>query len=250
MPTLSAIHRHPVKAVGHEALSDATLIAGETLPGDRRYAVLHDRSRLEADEGGWARCTTFLRGAMFPALMAIRSRGAPGGPITFQHPDRPPITVDLETAAGEAAFLAWIDPLIPEGKPRPAALHHASRGITDSRDKGMLTLMSDASLAALSAVMGLRLDRRRFRGNLWAEGLAPWEELKLSGRRIRIGEALLVLREPVERCSATLANPETGRRDADVLAGLEKATGAIDFGMKAQVLEGGAIAPGAPLEIL
>ena len=250
MPTLSAIHRHPVKAVGHEALSAATLIAGETLPGDRRYAVLHDRSRLEADEGGWARCTTFLRGAACPALMAVTTRGGPGEAITFQHPDLAPITVDLSETAGEATFLAWLDPLIPEGMPRPAALHRAGRGITDSRDKGMLTLMSDASLAALSAAMDLRLSRRRFRGNLWVEGLAPWEELKLSGRRIRIGDALLVLREPVERCSATLANPETGRRDADVLRGLEKTTGAIDFGMKAQVLEGGEIAPGAPIEIL
>ena len=94
------------------------------------------------------------------------------------------------------------------------------------------------------------MDRRRFRCNLWADGLAPWEELKLSGRRLRIGGAVVVAREPVERCSATLADPETGRRDADVLKGLEKATGAIDFGMKLQVLEGGPIAPGDSIEIL
>ncbi len=73
MPSLSAIHRHPVKALGHEALTAATLAAGETLPGDRVWALLHDRSRPDAGDDGWIRCTTFLRGAAIPALMAMDS---------------------------------------------------------------------------------------------------------------------------------------------------------------------------------
>ncbi|MGG7564974.1 MOSC domain-containing protein [Rhodovulum sp. DZ06] len=250
MTILNAIFRHPVKAVGGESLPSATLAAGETLPGDRRFAVLHDHSRLEADREGWARCTTFLRGAAIPSLMAVTSRGAPGGAITFQHPDLAPLSVDLDTAEGEAAFLAWMDPLVPAGAPRPAALHRADRGITDSRDKGMVTVMSDASLAALGAAMGLAMDRGRFRGNLWIGGLPAWREMALAGARLSIGGAVLALHGPVERCSATLANPATGRRDADVLRGLEKATGAIDFGMKATVLEAGQIRAGDAVEIL
>lgn len=250
MPSLSAIHRHPVKAASCEALDAVALRADETLPGDRLWALVHEKSRLEPDGEGWARCTTFLRGATSPALMAVTSRGGPGGAVTFMHPERAPLSVDPSTEAGEAAFIAWIAPLIPEGLPRPLRLHRAARGITDSRDKGMVSLMSDRSLAALSAAMGLRLDRRRFRGNLWLADLPAWEEFALAGRRLRIGGAVLEILEPIERCSATLANPETGRRDADVLGGLARHFDHADFGMKARVVEGGPVALGDAAVIL
>jgi uncharacterized protein YcbX len=248
MPSLSAIHRHPVKALGHEALTAATLAAGETLPGDRVWALLHDRSRPDAGDDGWIRCTTFLRGAAIPALMAVTSHGGPGVAITFRHPDRPPLCVDPGTDAGAAALLAWVDPLIPAGMPRPAGVHRAPRGLTDSRQP-TVSLMSDASLAALSARVGLPLSRRRFRGNLWAANLPAWDEMRLAGRDIRIGATCLTVLEPIERCSATLANPETGTRDADVLRALQDGWGHTDFGVNCLVRTGGDIALGDAIKI-
>lgn len=253
MPTLSAIYRHPVKALGAEALTACALAPGETLPGDRIWALLHDRSRPAAEDDGWTRCTTFLRGAAIPALMAATSHGAPsadgsGGAITFQHPARPPLTVDPGTDAGAAALLAWVDPLIPEGMPRPAGLYRAARGLTDSR-KPTVSLMSDATLAALSARMGLRLTRARFRGNLWVTDLPAWDEFKLVGRDVRIGGARLTVLDRIERCSATLANPATGRRDADVLRALQDGWDHTDFGVTCLVRDGGDIALGDAIKI-
>jgi uncharacterized protein YcbX len=249
MPHLSAINRHPVKALGHEALTHAALTPGEALPGDRVWAVLHDRSKLAPDPDGWARCTTFLRGAACPSLMAVRSAGGPGAAITFSHPDRPPLVVDPGTEAGAAALIAWIDPLIQDGMPRPMALHRAARGLTDSR-AATVSLMSDASLAALSAHAGLRLLRRRFRGNLWVGDLPAWSEAALTGAAIRIGPAVLDVLGPIERCSAIQANPDTARRDADVLRALETACGAPEFGLHCVVRDGGEIALGDALDIL
>ncbi len=250
MTTLSAIYRHPVKALGSEALTSVRVEAGRTLPGDRVWALAHERSDFDFDAPAWTRCTTFLRGATFPSLMAVTAEGAPGGQITFRHPDRPDLTADPATPEGEAAVIAWTDPLIPEGRPRPVRLAAApGRGMTDQPAQ-WLSLLSDASLADLSARMGRRLDRRRFRGNLWIEGAEPWAEFGWIGRELRIGAARLRVTEPIGRCSATMADPDTGRRDADTLAALRDAFGHEDFGVFVEVLEGADIALGDPLEVL
>lgn len=249
MPRLSAIRRHPVKALGGESLDRVRLAPGRTLPGDRVWALAHERSDFDFDAPAWTRCTAFLRGARIPALMAVESEGAPGGPIRFGHPDRPDLLADPATPEGEAALLAWVEALVPAGLPRPVRLAAApGRGMTDQQAP-WLSLLSDASLAELSGRLGIVPDRRRFRGNLWLEDIEPWAEFGWLGREIRIGDARLRVTERIGRCSATLADPATGRRDADVLGVLERGWGHADFGVFAEVIEGGEIAMGDPVEL-
>ncbi|KKL12864.1 hypothetical protein LCGC14_2531530, partial [marine sediment metagenome] len=87
----------------------------------------------------------------------------------------------------------------------------------------------------------------RWRGNLWFDGLAPWAEADWPGRTFRLGAALLRIREPITRCRATTANPETGQSDADTLGAL-RGFGHQTFGVYAEVIEGGPIARGDKLE--
>ena len=245
--TLTAIHRHPVKALGAQALTAVTLRAGECLPGDRVWALAHEKTAFDWDAPAWTRCSVFLRGATIPALMAVTADGAPGGPITFRHPERPDLTVDPATPEGEAALIAWTDPLIPEGLPRPARLAAApGRGMTDS-PHATVSILSDASRRALEAAAGRPLDRRRFRGNLWLDGLAPWAEFDLVGQDVRLGAARLRVTERIGRCSATHADPDTGRRDLDLLDLLDRGHGHTDFGVFAEVTVGGDVALGDAL---
>jgi uncharacterized protein len=253
---VSALYRHPVKSLGAEPLASVALEAGRTMPGDRIWAVAHERSRYDFEAVEWARCTTFLRGATFPELMAVTAEwnrgGAPEGPVTFRHPRRDDLTADPGTAEGEAALLAWMDPLIPDGAPRPARLARAvedgaPRGMTDS-SRPTVSLMSDASRAALAERAGAPLDRRRFRGNVWLESGEPWAEFDLIGRRVRLGGAELEVTGRIDRCSATHANPETGARDVDLLETLKSGWRHTDFGVKAEVVEGGPVALGDRLE--
>jgi hypothetical protein len=51
--------------------------------------------------------------------------------------------------------------------------------------------------------------------------------------------------EPIGRCRATEANPETGRRDAPTLAALEDGWGHTRFGVYAMVRKGGSMSPSA-----
>jgi hypothetical protein len=80
-----------------------------------------------------------------------------------------------------------------------------------------VTLVSLASLERLGREAGGPVDGRRFRMLFDLDGCEPHEEDAWSGRRVRVGEALLRVGGPVERCAVTTRDPETGERDLDTL---------------------------------
>ena len=238
-----ALHRHPIKGHGVEALDRVTLAAGETMPWDRRWAVPHDAARIEGT--GWAPCRNFGRGAGAPSLMAITAEWDEAARrMTLRHPDRPDLSFD-PSAEGDR-FVAWAAPLYRAGRPAPVALIRAEgQGMTDA-DRPWLSLHSLASLRAVAEAVGQDLSPHRWRGNLWLDGPAPWEEDDWIGRRLRVGGAVLEIKEPIFRCRATEANPATGRRDADTLGALTHLRGAGEtrFGVYAEVVQGGEVGVG------
>ena len=241
---LAAIHRHPVKALGYEELDSTVLTAGETLAWDRRWALAHERARLDGD--GWASCVNFSRGASSPALMAVTARyDEASGRLTLRHPDRPDLDVDPDADGDE--LVEWSRPLVAKGRPAPAALVRAAAGGMTDADRPWLSLHTDGSRAALAAEAGLPLSRHRFRGNLWIEGAVAWAENDWIGTEIRVGGAVLKVIEPIWRCRATEASPETGRRDADTMGAMRAAVGDTTFGVYAEVVAGAEVAVGDPV---
>ena len=103
-----------------------------------------------------------------------------------------------------------------------------------------LSINSLASNRALSQRIGQDLSPHRWRGNLWLDGLAPWQEKEWVGKDVRIGDVTFHVHQEITRCKATMANPETGRRDADTLGALDD-LGHQEFGVYAEVIDGGTL---------
>lgn len=238
--TVAALWRHPIKSHGREALDRVTLEPGRTMPGDRVWAVAHEAARIEGD--GWAPCANFSRGAKAPGLMAITARLDPtGDTVTLRHPDLGEITLAPDREGQR--LIDWTRPLIPQDRAASARVLRApGRGMTDT-DFPSISIGNMATHRAVEQKFGRPLAPERWRINIWLDGLAPWEEFDLLGREITLGGARLRLREPITRCMATAANPETGRRDADTLGTLES-WGHRDMGIYAEVTGGGEIALG------
>lgn len=234
---LTRICRHPIKAHGREDLASVLLSAGACLPNDRRWAVAHEAATLTP---GWNPCNNFHRGAKAPALMAITAE-LHGERVTLRHPDRPELTFRPDSATDLPLFLDWVAPLSPPDRAQPMKIISADCGMTDS-DFPSLSILSTASLDALSAKLGKPISADRFRGNIWLSGTAPYDEFDWIGRDIQIGAAILTVKERITRCRATMVNPETGHLDADTLGALEAAYGHKDFGVYAIVKQGGMIA--------
>lgn len=242
--SLAHIWRHPIKGIGAEALERADLTIGRPVPMDRAFAVLEAGG--DAAEG-WRSCRNFLRGAKGPSLMAITAK-TEGEVIRLSHPERPDITINPVTDA--TALFDWLAPIYPEDRSPAVGLVTAPpEGMSDA-PFASVSILNLSSLAALSADAGMDLDMRRFRGNLWLKGAAPWEEFDLIGKTIQIGGARLKIVEPIGRCRATEANPETGKRDVNTLALLERGWGHTEFGVYAEVISSGAIALGNSVEVI
>jgi uncharacterized protein YcbX len=203
--------------------------------------VAHEAAQLEP---GWNPCVNFARGAKVPELMAITSvLDEATATVTLHHPARGDIRFRPDDPTDVPRFLDWVQPLNPENRAQPAQIVTAGRGITDS-DFPSVAILSNASLADLSARMGQDLSPHRWRGNLWLDGAAPWAEFGWIGREIRIGQAVLRIEERITRCTATKVNPDSGKTDADTLSALEAAFGHQDFGVYATVVKGGDVALG------
>ena len=237
---LAQIWRHPIKGVGAERLAHVGLHVDRPLPLDRAWAVLEEGGEA-AD--GWRACRNFIRGAKAPSLMAITAQ-CEGDTIHLAHPDRPDLTITPGDEAASGALIAWLRPIYPADRRAPAALVKAPPSGMSDAPYASVAILNLASLRALSQKLGQDLDPRRFRGNLWLDGLAPWEEFDLVGKRLQIAEAVLDVIEPITRCRATEANPATGRRDLALLSALEDGWGHTDFGIYAMVRRAGRVATG------
>jgi len=120
------------------------------------------------------------------------------------------------------------------------------------------SLLSAASVAELAARAGSDVprDARRFRMLIEVDGCArPHEEDEWMGRRVRAGDAVLRVTEPIPRCAVTTQDPRTGERDFRTLHAIKDYRGVrggqyIDFGVCAEVLEAGAVGVGDPVEPL
>jgi uncharacterized protein YcbX len=248
-PRISTLYRHPIKGLGVEALESVTLRPGHTMPGDREWALAQQGAKIDKGAPEWTRCMAFIRGAKAPTLMAVTTEREADGQMRLSHPARPDLVFDPMTEAGEAALIEWLLPLYPDNRPAPDYLVHLpDRGMTDSSTQ-TVTLMSDASLKDLSNSIGHPLDRRRFRGNLWVDGLSAWQELELIGQEITFGPLTGRILKPVERCRAPSGNPETGVEDIDVLGHLNTAFGHPNFGVFVEITRGGTVTVGDKMTI-
>ncbi len=235
--TLAQIWRFPIKSHGREQIDQAELSVAGTLPWDRHWAVAHEQS--DADGSEWVSCHHFSRGSKASMLGAITAElDETTATVTLDHPDRDPLTFQPDTEPEK--LMAWAKGMIPENRAQSARIVRLdSRGFTDS-DFPSITLCNFTSHAAVEQRIGHPLSIHRWRGNLWIENLGPWEEFEWIDKEIQIGEAVLIPRERTDRCLATHNNPQTGERDADVLAALRH-WDHQDFSVRAEVVQAGTI---------
>ena len=242
--------RYPIKSLGAEEVERVLLQEGRTFPGDRVWALTYENSRFDPSSPAWAPCQVFLRGSIAPLFAAVSARTDPKtGIIKFSHPQLQDIDIKLDNISDREGFVNWVRPLCPKNAPQPSRLCKVEgRGMTDT-DYPSISLNSISSLADLSKRVGVHLNPRRFRGNLWLEGLNPWEELLLVGKKIKIGGSQLEVIEPIVRCNLTKTNEKTGVRDVDTLAALEDNFGHKNFGVYCKVLKTGEVSESDVVQI-
>jgi hypothetical protein len=129
----------------------------------------------------------------------------------------------------------------------------------DGADRGSgagVSLVATSSLEALAQAAGVeRVDGRRFRMLFGVDGVPAHAEDGWLGRRVRIGEAVIVPHGNVGRCVVTKQDPDTGLPDLDTLGALAGYRGDVEtterlpFGVWGEVVEPGRVRVGDRVEL-
>jgi hypothetical protein len=212
----------------------------------QRYGLKRD-GRLGLVRPAWDAARRRLELA-FPDGSVVAGEVDVDGEVTTQFVGR--------AVTGRVVRGPWSEAL-SEYAGRPLQLVRTEIGIAVDRDRGPVSMLSEASLEELRRRAGReeRVDPRRFRMLIGVGGVRAHEEDEWIGRRVQVGEAVVLLREQVARCAITTQNPKTGRPDFDTLREIKAYRGVrdrklIDFGVYGEVAEPGRVRLGDPVEPL
>ncbi len=245
------LYRYPVKGLSAEALEAATVKPGGAIPWDRAFALAQGDCLFDPAAPAWRPKTEFMCLRVNARIALLRSSfDARNGRLTLLAPTGDAIEANVLDEAGRARVGAWLTAYLGEEARGAPVFHHVPGHVFNDQRTPVLSLINEASRAALEARAGARRHRRRFRANIWFTGAPAWSEFDWVGRELLIGSARLRVTKRTVRCAATEVNPETGRRDADPISELKDAWGHADLGIHAEVVEGGTIATGDAIELL
>ena len=243
---IQAIYRYPVKGLSPQPLVRTHLSVGQTVPGDRSYAIENGPSGFDPAHPAYFPKQRFLMLMRNARLAELRTDfDAETHTLTIRAAGQVAARGDLRTPEGCAAIERFFAGFCgPELRGPPKLLHAPGHSFSDVARKA-ISIINLASVAALETAAGAPVHPLRFRGNLTVEGWPAWHEFDLLDREIAVGpSARLKVVKRIVRCAATEVDPDTGIRDLEIPRTLMKTYGHADCGVYAEVIGAGEIAVG------
>jgi uncharacterized protein YcbX len=252
---VSWISLTPVKATMLHLVDEAELLESG-VRGDRRFYFVTDRGRLVSNKDHGP--LQLVRAEYdvdadalslrFPDGEVVDGRIERGGEMDTTFHKRP--------RTARVVVGPWAD-AVSELMGQAVRLVEPQLPAQDRGRGGAVTLLAASSLGRLSRQLGVdEIDGRRFRMNFGVEGIDAHEEDGWRGRRIQVGDAVVIPQGHVGRCVITTQNPDTGCTDLDTLKGLAayrstaETTEPLPFGIHAAVAEPGHVRVGDPIRLL
>jgi uncharacterized protein len=248
---IAAIYRYPVKGLGPDPLASAELAPGQTIAGDRLYAIENGPSGFDPAYPAYLPKSRFLMLMRNERLAALRTAfDLASHTLAITADGSEAARGDLRTAEGRAAIEQFFAAFCAdELRGPPKVLHAAGHSFSDVARK-VVSIINLASVAELETILGVPVHLLRFRANLYVKGWPAWSELDLVGREITVGpSARLKIVKRIVRCAATNVDPDTGVRDLAIPDTLMRNFDHTDCGIYAEVISGGTIAAGDEVKL-
>ncbi len=249
--SIKKIFRYPLKGLSPEALQRTDLASGQTVPGDRLYAIENGPSGFDPAAPAYFPKQRFLMLMRNERLARLDTRFDEENRTLEVREGGTVVQGDLGTAAGRETIEAFFAAFCADELRGPPKLLHAPGHSFSDVSRKVVSIINLASVAAIETLVGAPVDPLRFRANIYVEGWPAWHEFELVGKTLALGanaRARVVKR--IERCAATNVEPGTGIRDLSIPHSLLRACGHSDCGVYAEVTAGGTIAPGDRIEAL
>jgi uncharacterized protein YcbX len=242
----------PVKAT-HLHLVDEADVVETGVRGDRRFYLIGERGRLVNDHDGPLQSVH----ADYDETADVLTMRIDGTVVAGELERGEDVETSFHKRPRSARLVVgpWAEAL-SDVVGAPVRIVEPQWPATDRGRGGATTLLGTSSLARIAAQLGVEaVDGRRFRMNFGVDGIDAHGEDAWHGRRVRIGEAVVIPQGNVGRCAITTQDPDTGRVDLDTLKALAvyrsevKTTEPLPFGVHAAVAEPGRVRVGDPVAL-
>ena len=250
--TVQKIYRYPVKGLTPEDIAAVRLSEGAMIPNDRRFAIALGSTPISGANGGWMPKSSFLMLMGNAKLAQLETRFDDAtDTLTIKRGGNQVARGVLSQKIGrtviEDFFAAFMK---DEARGRPKLVEVAPGEVLSDHHNPVVSIINKASVKDLQRAVGQEIDPLRFRGNFLIDGLEPWAEFDLCGKQIKIGDAVLEVTVPIDRCGATNVNPVTAERDLNIPKDLQRGYGHIECGVYARVVSGGLVSAGNLAHVL
>ncbi|HEX6046389.1 MAG TPA: MOSC domain-containing protein [Pyrinomonadaceae bacterium] len=273
--TVESLWRYPVKSMG--GMEEPEVFVGFAgVYGDRRYAF-----RSSAARKGFPYLNANVQQEMLLYLPQYRDRERAAKPSNLVEaeiiaPGANPANGDEEDMALDVILptcevVAVEDPVLIErlreglSEDTELRLVRSDRALTDCRPVSLISLQT---IAQIESELGMAMDKRRFRANIYfdfgsgggggsASGFGAgsgfgsgFGEDDFVGRRMRLGsKATVMVLERDPRCKMISLDPDTGEHNPEVLRRVAQEHDAC-AGVYCAVLVEGLVKKGDPIELL
>lgn len=239
------LYRYPVKGLSPEAMTQADVPAGGTMPADRRYAIENGPGRFDPAAPRHLPKITFLMLMRNERLAALKTRYDDSAEtLTVERDGKRVAWGQLNSKLGrqllEQFFAGYMRGDL-RGAPR--IVEAEGHSFSDVAAK-CLHIVNLASLRELERAAGRSIDPLRFRPNVIIEGLPAWAEFGWLDKDVTIGALKGSVFARTQRCDATNVDPTSAARDMSIPAVLQRTWGHTDFGVYAKVTQGGTLRVG------
>lgn len=248
---IAALATHPVKGLTSHPLQSAPVEAGAVFPLDRAYAIENGPCGFDPADPKHIKKSKFLVLVRYEDVAQVKcTYDLENKRITLSKPQREDVTLSLETAEGQQALAAYFTAHMGDKATGPLKVRSAdNHAFTDTAEK-FVHVVNLASVKALSEAMGIEINPKRFRANIYLEGLPAYEEFNWADKKIRSSSGVeFKFGRRTRRCAATDVNPVTAERDTNINKALHTLLGHMDVGIYLEVLNNGTLSVGDTLTV-
>lgn len=251
MTAVASLFRYPIKGLSGDMLQETTLKPGKGVPHDRQFALALGDTDFDPKNPVHLSKRKFLMLMQDAKLAELKTcYNAAEMRLTIMRDSETVFSGALNEKADIDALGTFFDAFM-DGKTRGGARLVSAKGhmFADIPDQNV-SLINLSSVEDFEEQSGLAVDWKRFRGNIYLEGMAPWAELDLVDKEFQIGEAIFRGTERTGRCAAVNVNLDTAERDMNIPLSLKKLYGHSDMGIYADVVKGGILKTGDTMKVL
>ena len=258
MRILKKIVRYPIKGLSGEVLEQVNLLPGAVIPGDRKFAIARNETKINEFSLEFMKKTNFLALVKDEKLALLKlSLDLKSEHLKLYFENKECFSGSLKNEKSLSAlsdfFCRFLNidlnkkpKLVKDKSTKSEILKHSFSDIPDKA----ISFINFETIKDFEKKIKKNIDFLRFRGNFNFFGGEPWEEFKWIGKKLKIGTAEFKVFRKTQRCSATSVNPDNGERDINIPFELNKHFGHFDLGVYCKVIKNGSAKINDEVEIL